>query len=135
MLLPLRLSSIKTDFPSAFFKAFFKALIEEIFCFATFLIGIYLCGQTAKDVGMHDHSAIVWDEFVGLFITFAFVPVSLISLAIGFVLFRVFDILKPWPISLLDKHVHGGFGIMLDDVIAGLFACACLHGLLFYGVW
>jgi phosphatidylglycerophosphatase A len=55
------------------------------------------------------------------------IPLSWQTLLAGFVLFRFFDILKPWPISYLDKHVHNGFGIMIDDVLAGLFACACLH--------
>ncbi len=87
-----------------------------------FLAGIYLCGKTATDAGVHDHGSIVWDEIIGFLITMAFVPVTWVNLALGFVLFRVFDILKPWPIKLLDRHVHGGFGIMVDDVLAGIFA-------------
>lgn len=96
-------------------------------CLITFLLGIYLCGKTADDVGVHDHSAIVWDEFVGLFITMTAVPFSWFNLLIGFLLFRFFDIVKPWPIKWLDKKVHGGFGIMIDDVIAGIFAGVLLH--------
>ncbi len=91
-----------------------------------FLLGIYLCGRAAKDVGVHDHGAIVWDEIVGLLITFVWVPPTLVNLIIGFLLFRLFDIVKPWPIKLLDRHVHGGFGIMIDDVLAGVFACTLL---------
>lgn len=92
-----------------------------------FAIGVYLCGKAASDVGVHDHSAIVWDEIVGFFITmFAVVP-SLENLLLGFVLFRLFDIIKPWPIRYLDKSVHGGFGIMIDDVLAGFGACVVLH--------
>ena len=93
----------------------------------SFLVGIYLCGQTAKDVGVPDHGAIVWDEIVGFFITMTAIPVSWLSILIGFALFRLFDIVKPWPISWLDKKVHGGLGIMLDDVLAGIFACIGLH--------
>lgn len=93
---------------------------------ATFLVGVYLCSQTAQDVGVHDHSAIVWDEFVGFFVTMTLVSASWQNVLIGFVLFRFFDILKPWPIKLLDKHVHGGFGIMIDDVLAGVFAALIL---------
>ena len=93
----------------------------------SFLVGIYLCGRTAKDVGVPDHGAIVWDEIVGFFITMTAVPVSWISILIGFALFRLFDIVKPWPISWFDKKIHGGLGIMLDDVIAGIFACIGLH--------
>lgn len=91
------------------------------------VIGIYLCGKTATDVGVHDHGAIVWDEFAGFFITMFMVPVSWQSVLIGFLLFRFFDILKPWPISIADKKLTGGFGIMFDDVLAGLFALFLMH--------
>lgn len=86
------------------------------------LAGIYICGKAADDVGVHDHPAIVWDEFVGFFITMFMVPVSWQSILVGFILFRVFDIFKPWPISFIDKKMTGGLGIMLDDVLAGIFA-------------
>ncbi len=91
------------------------------------LIGIYLCDYTAKAAGVHDHPAIVWDEFVGLFITMFMVPITWQTVLVGFILFRLFDIAKPWPISWLDKHCHGGFGIMIDDVVAGFAALACMH--------
>ena len=71
---------------------------------------------------MPDHGAIVWDEIVGYLLTMAFVTPNLVNIIIGFVLFRVFDIIKPWPIKLLDRSVHGGFGIMIDDVLAAVFA-------------
>lgn len=93
----------------------------------SFLVGIYLCGKTATDVGVHDHGAIVWDEIVGFLITMLLVPVTWVNVVLGFVLFRIFDIIKPWPIKLLDKHVHGGFGIMIDDVLAGVFAWVLLY--------
>ncbi len=93
----------------------------------SFVIGIYLCGKTAADVGVHDHGAIVWDEIVGFLITMAVVPASWTNIILGFILFRIFDILKPWPIKLLDQHVHGGFGIMIDDVLAGIFAWVLLY--------
>ena len=89
--------------------------------------GIYICGKAASDVGVHDHPAIVWDEFVGFFITMFMVPVSWQSILVGFILFRFFDILKPWPISYIDKKMTGGFGIMFDDVLAGLFALAIMQ--------
>ena len=75
---------------------------------------------------MHDHGAIVWDEIVGLLITMAAVPYSWSSLVLGFLLFRLFDILKPWPICILDRRVGGGFGVMIDDLLAGVFAGAIL---------
>ena len=97
------------------------------------LVGIYLCGKTARDVGVHDHGAIVWDEIAGFMITMLAAPMSVLNLLVGFALFRFFDIIKPWPISWLDKHVHGGLGIMLDDILAGVMAMACLHGVLYFG--
>ncbi|NMP32970.1 phosphatidylglycerophosphatase A [Thalassotalea sp. M1531] len=91
------------------------------------VLGIWICDKAAKDVNVHDHPAIVWDEIAGFLITMAFVPLSLSNVLLGFVLFRIFDIFKPWPISIADKKVHGGLGIMLDDVLAGVFACLSLH--------
>lgn len=89
--------------------------------------GVYICEKTANDVGVHDHGAIVWDEFAGLFITMFMVPVSWQSVLVGFVLFRIFDIAKPWPISIADKKLKGGFGIMFDDILAGLFSLLIMH--------
>lgn len=98
------------------------------------VVGITICEKTAKDMKVHDHGAIVWDEIVGIMLTFLWIPLSLPTIVAGFVLFRLFDILKPWPISLLDKNVSGGLGIMLDDLLAGIFACGCLHALVYYSV-
>ena len=91
------------------------------------IIGIYLCGKTAEAVGVDDHPAIVWDEFVGIFITLYLTELTWLTVLVGFLLFRFFDILKPWPISVADKKLHGGFGIMLDDILAGLAAFVCLQ--------
>ncbi len=96
------------------------------------LWGNYLCGYASKKLGVHDHSGIVWDEFVGLWITMFLVPLTWQNLLIGFVLFRFFDMVKPWPISWVDKHAKGGFGIMIDDVIAGAAAWLCLQAWLAY---
>ena len=94
------------------------------------VVGIYLCGKTADDMQVHDHGSIVWDEVAGILLTFLWVPLSLWTVVAGFLLFRFFDIVKPWPIGPVDKYVSGGLGIMLDDIIAGLMACASLHGLI-----
>ena len=94
---------------------------------ASFAVGIYLCGKTARDLGVHDHPGIVWDEFVGFWLTMLVAPAGWLWIVLGFVLFRIFDILKPWPISFLDKRIHGGFGIMIDDVVAGLYALLILQ--------
>ena len=91
------------------------------------LAGIYICGKAADDVGVHDHPAIVWDEFIGFFITMFMVPVSWQSILVGFILFRLFDIFKPWPISFIDKNMTGGSGIMFDDVVAGIFALVIMQ--------
>jgi phosphatidylglycerophosphatase A len=91
------------------------------------LAGIWICDWSARQLGVHDHPGIVWDEIAGYLVTMVAVPPGLLWILAGFVLFRFFDILKPWPISWLDKRVGGGLGIMLDDVVAGAAACACLH--------
>ena len=92
------------------------------------LAGIFICGKTSHDLGVHDHCGIVWDEFVGYWITMWMAPEGWSYIVLGFILFRIFDIWKPWPISLADKHVHGGFGIMFDDILAGIFAFFALQG-------
>ncbi len=92
--------------------------------------GVWICGKASEATGQHDHGSIVWDEIVGFLITMIAIPFSLAAMIIGFLLFRVFDIFKPWPISWLDKRVGGGLGIMLDDVVAGLLSCAILHVLM-----
>ena len=92
------------------------------FLVVSFLAGIYLCGNTARDLGEHDCGGIVWDEFVGYWVAMFMVPTTWYWVATAFILFRLFDILKPFPIGLLDKKVHGGLGIMLDDLLAGIYA-------------
>lgn len=94
-----------------------------------FGFGVWLCRSVSQDLGVHDHGGIVWDEFVGYWVTMFLVPVSLGWILAGFALFRLFDIWKPWPIRWIDRHVQGGFGIMLDDVIAGAAACIILHAI------
>lgn len=91
------------------------------------VLGVYLCGQTARDIGEHDHGAIVWDEIIGYSITMLWAPLHWQTLLLGFVLFRLFDIVKPWPISWFDKNVHHGAGIMLDDIVAGIAALVSLQ--------
>lgn len=92
-----------------------------------FAAGIWLCGRTTRDLGIHDHPSIVWDEIVGYFITMIAAPSGWLWIIAGFGLFRVFDIFKPWPIAWVDKRVSGGFGIMLDDVLAGFYAWLILQ--------
>lgn len=103
-----------------------------LFVLVTALAGIYICGKTAKDLRVHDHGGIVWDEMVGYWITMMMIPVGWASIVAGFLLFRLFDIWKPFPIRWLDKQVKGGFGIMVDDVLAGIFAWLCLYSWYFF---
>ena len=91
------------------------------------LIGIVLCEKTSNELGGHDNPAIVWDEFLGYWLTMLFAPSGWIWIVIGFVLFRLFDIWKPWPISVIDHKVKGGLGIMLDDLVAGVYALVVLQ--------
>lgn len=90
------------------------------------LFGIWLCERTAKDLGVHDHGGIVWDEFVGVWIALWLAPAGWAWLVAGFLLFRLFDIWKPWPIGWVDTRVGGGLGIMLDDVLAGFMTLGVL---------
>ena len=94
------------------------------------LIGIYICDRTANIMGVHDDGRIVWDEFAGQSITFLpliyLQQINWIWVLVGFALFRLFDVWKPWPISVIDRQVQGGFGIMLDDLIAGIWAALCI---------
>lgn len=102
-------------------------VVYLLFLLAGFVLGVWLCGKTAQDIGVHDHGGIVWDEFIGFWLTMFLAPPGLVWLLCGFVLFRLFDIVKPWPIRWFDRHVHGGFGIMIDDVLAGVMAWICLQ--------
>ena len=84
-----------------------------------FFLGIWLCERTSHDMGVHDHGSIVWDEIVAVFLVLLVVPeVSLFWCAVAFVTFRLFDILKPYPIRYFDEKLTNGFGIMVDDILA-----------------
>ena len=99
---------------------------------AASVFGVWLCGRVATDLGVHDHGGIVWDEFVGIWITLIFLPNTWLWLLLGFVVFRLLDIAKPWPISVLDRKVGGGFGIMIDDILAGVIAAGVLYAAWFF---
>jgi phosphatidylglycerophosphatase A len=93
----------------------------------TTVFGVWVCDVASSRLGVHDHPGIVWDEFVGLWITYFALPPDPAWIIAGFVVFRIFDIAKPWPISWIDEHARGGLGIMADDLLAGVFACLTLH--------
>jgi len=99
---------------------------------AVIFSGVWLCGKTSKDFGVDDHPAIVWDEFAGFFVTMVAVPVTWYWVLAGFFLFRLFDVIKPWPANWLETNLPGGWGIMMDDVQAGIYAWAVLQILILY---
>lgn len=95
-----------------------------------FAVGIVICQRTSDDMQVHDHGSIVWDEFIGMWMTLMAIPVvNWQWVLIAFVLFRFFDMLKPWPIGWFDRQVGGGLGIMLDDIIAAIFAIVIIAAL------
>jgi phosphatidylglycerophosphatase A len=96
------------------------------------IAGVWICGLTAKRLEAHDHPAIVWDEIAGYLLTMLPFALNIANVVAGFLLFRLFDIVKPWPIKWVDQYVHGGLGIMLDDLLAAVFAALCLWGLILY---
>lgn len=97
-----------------------------------FALGVWFCQKASDALGVHDHGGIVWDEFVGYWITMIAAPAGLIWVVLGFVLFRLFDIWKPQPVRWFDQRVHGGLGIMLDDVVAGIYALLVLQGIAWF---
>jgi len=90
------------------------------------LAGIWICGESARRLGIHDHGGIVWDEITGMYLTLMVAPFSVVGWVLAFALFRFMDIVKPWPIRDLDHRLGGGVGIMLDDLVAALYAAVLL---------
>ena len=103
-------------------------IILPIFILFSWLI----CSQASQDSDAKDHSAIVIDEVAGMLVALSFVTHEIIIYLWTFLLFRLFDIWKPWPISLADKNVEGGLGILLDDLIAGLFAGGIIYAIFIF---
>ncbi len=113
--------------PLYLFMLNFSLSLYLLITVISILIGFWLCGKSSEMLGVHDHSGIVWDEFSGFFITMIAAPQGWQWVVLGFALFRLFDIWKPWPIHIVDKKVQGGVGIMMDDVIAGIYALIVLQ--------
>ena len=104
----------------------FGLYVQLSIAVAMALIGIWICGESARRIGVHDHGGIVWDEIVGMYVTLFLAPISVVGFVLAFVLFRIMDIVKPWPIRDLDHSMQGGLGIMLDDLLAALYAALLL---------
>ena len=101
--------------------AYFALMIVIIFA------SIWICGKATRDIGVEDHQGMCLDEVVGYIVTMFHAPTGWPWVLLGFLLFRLFDIWKPWPIRLADARLHGGTGIILDDVLAGLFSCLIIQ--------
>lgn len=113
----------------------FASMPWQLYLIATIaaaVAGIFLCNKVSSELGEHDYSGIVWDEVVGFLLTMFLAPKGLIWIILGFVLFRIFDIWKPQPIRWVDERVHGGLGIMLDDVLASIPAWIIIQLLAWY---
>ncbi len=108
--------------PLYFLLAQTGTIVYSLVTLISIIAGIWICDKAADKLGEHDFGGIVWDEVAGYLITMCFIPLSWQNAVFGFILFRFFDILKPWPIKWADRRVQGGFGIMLDDVLAGILA-------------
>ena len=95
-------------------------------------LGCYICDAAAKFVGIEDPGIVVWDEIAGFCVAMFLVPVTVATICLGFLIFRIFDVLKPWPISTVEHSLSGGVGIMMDDVVAGALTCGILHGIIYF---
>ena len=108
--------------------------VQLVIIVASFIGGVFVCDWVANDMSIKDPGCIVWDEFVGVWISLLLLPPGCWWILLAFLLFRFFDVLKPWPVSWLDRNLAGGLGIMADDVAAGIFALLSLQALHFAGV-
>ncbi|WP_211251620.1 phosphatidylglycerophosphatase A family protein [Andreprevotia chitinilytica] len=104
-----------------------------LLCIPVFLLGWWAADKTGKDLGVHDHGGIVIDEIVAMWLVLAFTPMTWLGWALAFGLFRLFDIFKPWPIRWFDLRVPGGFGVMLDDLLAAGYALIVLRAFMHFG--
>ncbi|MHB8623710.1 MAG: phosphatidylglycerophosphatase A family protein [Sulfuricaulis sp.] len=106
----------------------YSALVYATVIVGLFAIGVWFCHVTERDLGVHDNPGIVWDEIVGYLITMFVAPAGWQWIVLGYCLFRLFDIWKPFPIRMLERRIQGGFGIMIDDATAGVYALVLLQG-------
>ncbi|HEX4044986.1 MAG TPA: phosphatidylglycerophosphatase A [Gammaproteobacteria bacterium] len=105
------------------------AVYYVVFVGVFVMLSVWLCERVSQAMHVHDHPGMVIDEFAGFFVTMMYAPAGWIWVVMGFILFRIFDIWKPWPIHWLDEKIAGGLGIVLDDVIAGIYALIIMHGI------
>lgn len=105
-------------------------LIQLSIISVLFILGVYICSITGKNLGVADHGGIVWDEIVAMMLVLTFTPLTALWWLVAFGLFRLFDIWKPFPIKQCDAKLKHGFGVMFDDLLAAIYAILCLKGLL-----
>lgn len=112
------------------------SLLPEVWIIAWLIIaavvGVYICQDAAKRLGVHDHSAIVWDEFVGMWLVLWLLPHTMLIWGLAFLSFRFFDVIKPWPIGWMDRRLSGGLGIMIDDLMAAIYAIILISGAIYF---
>ncbi len=104
-----------------------------LFLLASYFLGVWMCDKTGREIGVSDHGSIVWDEIVAFMLVLFFTPAGIAWQVLAFVLFRLFDIVKPQPIKYFDQNMHGGSGVMFDDLLAAgyaLFVMALIKSML-----
>jgi phosphatidylglycerophosphatase A len=106
--------------------------IYTLILMAMIIVGFWICDVADKAAGVHDHPSIVWDEIVGYLLTMWAVPANWMWVILGFLLFRLFDIWKPWPIRWINDSVGGGIGVVVDDLMAAVYAWIALHIVLWF---
>jgi phosphatidylglycerophosphatase A len=133
-LIPFAPGTMGTLIAIPFYLLIYKLplIFYAILLILSFTIGIWLCKEASKSLITHDHPSIVWDEMVGFWLTMFAIPFSGLNILLGFLAFRLFDIQKPWPISWVDKNIKNGLGIMLDDVLAAIYANLILQLFIFF---
>ncbi len=106
-------------------------IVQFMVAIALIVTGFWLCGEAARRLGVHDHPGIVWDEIAAMYLLLVVAAPEMTAWAAAFLLFRLMDIFKPWPIRDVDHRLSGGAGIMLDDLLAALYAALLLG----FGGW
>lgn len=125
---PGTIASIIGSFFCLFIMYFISLKNMLLIIILFFILGIFICHYASKYIKKHDHKSIVLDEIIGIFIVISLLPKQNLKFFIlGIILFRFFDIIKPWPIYYIDNNIKGGIGIMIDDIIAGIFSVLVLH--------
>lgn len=128
---PIAPGTVGTLLAIPFFLLLQNLSLSYYITFVVFFIAVssWISDRVSREIHIHDHPGMNIDEFAGFFVTMINAPYGFWWVVLGFALFRIFDILKPWPIHVLDEKVHGGFGMILDDVVAGLFAMIIINTL------